>query len=148
MAGLSRIKTEGVGDMTIRRVGFVGSRTNDVRAMASFFGDVLGLESVRNDPDWAILQLPTGTFDFVEIYGSAFNDERLAPADAKLFVAFIVDDLEAAHTQAKSCGAEPSDIVLAREVFDQPAYGTLGWFFLRAPDGNVYVIQQDTETVT
>ena len=131
--------------MTVRRLGFVGSRTDDVAVMASFFRDVLGLESVRNDPEWAILQLPTGTFDFVEIYGRAFNDERLAPTDVNLFVAFIVDDLEAAHEQAKRANAKPSDIVRASEVFGQPAYGELGWFFLRAPDGNVYVVQQDVE---
>jgi len=40
-----------------------------VPATEAFFRDVLGLESVRSDPNWSILNLPTGSFDFVEVYG-------------------------------------------------------------------------------
>jgi hypothetical protein len=70
----------------VRRIGFVGTRAAEAPATAAFFRDVLGQEALRSDPDWSILKLPTGGFDFVEVYGSAFDDERLAPPGVGLFV--------------------------------------------------------------
>ena len=93
--------------MQVRRVGFVGTRTADVPAMEAFFRDVLGLASVRSDPNWSILNLPTGSFDFVEVYGPAFEDERLAPRGVGLFVAFVVDDLAGAHAEMRAAGRRP-----------------------------------------
>lgn len=113
--------------------------------MTALFRDLLGLEIRRNDPGWSILQLPTGRFDFVEVYGAGFDDQRLAPADVPLFVAFIVDDVESAHAEARAYGAQVGDIVWPEELFGNAAYAGLGWFFLHAPDGNVYVIQQANE---
>jgi predicted enzyme related to lactoylglutathione lyase len=113
-----------------------------VPATEAFFRDVLGLESLRSDPDWSILKLPTGRFDFVEVYGAAFEDQRLAPAGVGLFVAFVVDDLEAAHAEVQAAGCEAGAIVWAEEAFQEPAYEGFGWFFVRAPDGNAYCIQQ------
>jgi hypothetical protein len=63
----------------VRRIGFVGTRAAEAPATAAFFRDVLGLEAIRSDPDWSILKLPPGGFDFVEVYGPAFADGRLAP---------------------------------------------------------------------
>jgi catechol 2,3-dioxygenase-like lactoylglutathione lyase family enzyme len=120
----------------------VGTRAANVSATEAFFRDVLGLESLRSDPDWSILQLPTGSFDFVEIYGAAFEDERFAPSGVQLFVAFVVDDLEGAHAEVQAAGSEAGEIVWAAKAFQQPAYEGFGWFFVRAPDGNVYCIQQ------
>ena len=126
----------------VRRIGFVGTRAEDVPATEAFFRDVLGLEPLRSDPDWSILKLPTGSFDFVEVYGAAFEDERLAPPGVGLFVAFVVDALEDGHTKMRSAGFEAGEIVWAEQAFQQPAYAGYGWFFVRAPDGNVYCIQQ------
>jgi len=104
--------------------------------------DVLNLGVVRNDPDWAILQLPTGPFDFVEVYGASFDDERLMPSGVQLMMAFVVDDLVCAHEESRAAGVEVNEIVWAREAFGNPDLAGYGWFFLRAPDGNTYVIQQ------
>lgn len=54
--------------MNVLRVGFVGTRTANVEATGSFFRDVLGLDVVRDEPNWSIFQLPTGRFDYVEVY--------------------------------------------------------------------------------
>ncbi len=62
----------------------MGTRAQDVPATEAFFRDVLGLESLRSDPEWSILKLPTGSFDFVEVYGAAFEDERLGCPQAGL----------------------------------------------------------------
>lgn len=36
-----------------------------------------------------------------------------------------------------------SDVIWASELFGGDAYDGFGWFFFRAPDGNVYLLQQD-----
>jgi catechol 2,3-dioxygenase-like lactoylglutathione lyase family enzyme len=131
--------------LKILRVGFVGTRTSKVEETTSFFGDVLGLDVVRADPSWSILQLPTGRFDFFEVYGSEFDDERLAPSDESLFVAFTVEDLEDARREIVEAGAEAGDVVWAKEAFDDPDLEGYGWFFFRAPDERTYVIQQVPE---
>jgi hypothetical protein len=78
------------------------------------------------------------------VYGLDFDDERFAPAGAGTFVAFVVDDIESAHTEAEAAGAEASDIIWAQEAVDDtdPDLEGYGWLFLRGPDGNFYVIQQ------
>ncbi len=127
--------------MNVLRVGFVGTRTPQVEATSAFFRDVLGLGVVRDSPEWSIFQLPTGHFDFVEVYSPDFEDDRLAPAGAGLFVSFMVDDLEGAHGEVRASGADAGEIVWAAEAFEDPGLHGIGWFFVTAPDGNLYVIQ-------
>ena len=131
--------------MEVRRVGFVGARTPNVEATAGFFRDLLGLEMVRDDPAWSILRLPTGPYDLLEVYGSAFDDERLAPPDQPLFVSFIVDDLLEAHDEISAAGHEIGDVVWASDVFEDPGMAGFGWFFFRAPDDLFYLVQQVPE---
>lgn len=128
--------------MRILRVGFVGSRTSRVEETTAFFGDVLGLDVLRADPSWSILRLPTGPHDFFEVYGPEFDDERLAPPDESLFVAFTVENLDDARREITASGTDVSDVVWAKEAFDDPDLEGYGWFFFRAPDGRTYVIQQ------
>src|SRR4051794_11038671 len=104
--------------MRVLRVGFVGTRTPQVAETTAFFRDLLGLPVVRDDPTWSILQLPTGSFDFLELYGPEFDDTRLAPPGQSMFVAFMVEDVRSAHAEAAAAGANPSDIVWANEAFD------------------------------
>lgn len=124
--------------MRVLRVGFVGTRTAEITSMTGFFRDVLGLEVVRDTPDWSILRLPTGEHDYAEVYGSDFDDPRFCPPDVGLMVAFVVDDVEGAHTEVLEAGMRASEVMWAAEGF--------GWFFVRAPDGNTYVIQQTPAT--
>jgi len=128
--------------MRVLRIGFLGTRTANVEATVSFFRDVLNLEVRHEDPNWSIFQLPTGRFDFVEVYGSDFDDERLAPSGGTPFVSFVVEDVTAAHEEIRVAGIEAGEIVWAYEVFNNPSYEGFAWFFLRAPDGNIYVVQQ------
>ena len=128
----------------VLRVGFVGTRTSNVEATTAFFGGVLGLERVRDDPSWSILRLP-GRFDFFEVYGSEFDDERLAPSGEPLFVAFTVENLEDARKEIAATGVEVGDVVWADEAFGDPDLEGFGWFFFRAPDGRTYVVQQVPE---
>lgn len=60
-------------------------------------------------------------------------------------MAFVVDDLEGAQEEVRAAGHEASEVVWASEAFGSPALQGYGWFFVSAPDGNVYVIQQAPE---
>ena len=62
----------------------------------------------------------------------------------RLVVSFVVDDILGAREELATAGVELiGDVVWAAEVFANPALEGFGWFFLRAPDGNVYALQQE-----
>jgi catechol 2,3-dioxygenase-like lactoylglutathione lyase family enzyme len=119
-------------------------RTTEVERMTSFFRDVLGLEAGGSEDKVTFSRLPTGRFDLVEVYAPDLHDERMIPNDVEgPMVAFVVDDLESALAEVKAAGVElVNDVVWAAEAFEEPSLEGMGWFFVRAPDGRVYVIEQ------
>ena len=125
--------------MNVLRIGFLGTRTTNFQQTADFFQDVLGLPTAWTKPDWTGFRLPTGKNDFVEVFGPAKQDPNLYPESATgPLIAFIVDDLAGAHAEVAAAGIELlSDVIWVGDGF--------GWFFLRAPDGNVYCIEQVPE---
>lgn len=131
--------------MRVRRISFLGVRTEHFDEMTTFVRDVLGLTPAFANPGWAGFKLGSGERDLFEIYGSAFRDERLfaSAADGPV-AAFDVDDLAAARAELEAAGTEIiGDVVWAAEVSGDPQQSGWGWLFFRAPDGNVYVLQQD-----
>lgn len=133
-----------ITDTKMRRIGFVGVRTDRVAETTAFFRGVVGLPAVSTREDWTVTQLPTGPWDFVEVFGSDFGDARLMRSEASgVVVAFFVEDLEEARRDCEAAGVEMlGDTVWADASFDEPSHAGVGWFFVRAPDGNVYVFQQ------
>lgn len=131
--------------MHIRRISFVGARTESFDAMADFARDVLGLAPGHRDGGWAVFQLESGDRDLFEVYRPGQYDERLLPSDAGgLTIAFGVDDLAEARAELLAAGIEiVADTVWAAEAFGNPQLEGFGWFFFRAPDGNIYAMQQD-----
>ena len=131
--------------MRIRRLSFVGVKTDDFEAMTAFVRDVLRLQPGHTDEGWAVFQLESGDRDLVEVYRPGRYDERLLPAAATgPTVAFAVDDLLAARVELMAAGIEiVADVVWAAEAFADPRLDGFGWLFFRAPDGNVYALQQD-----
>lgn len=131
--------------MNIRRICFVGARTENFDAMTGFVRDVLGLTSAHQEGGWAVFRLESGDRDFLEVYRPGEYDERLLPAAASgPTVAFAVDDLLAARAELVAAGTEiVADVVWAAEAFGDPQLDGYGWLFFRAPDGNVYAIQQE-----
>ena len=131
--------------MRIRRVSFVGVKTEQFDAMTSFVRDVLGLAPGHRDNGWAVFQLESGDRDLLEVYRPGLYDERLLPAGATApTVAFAVDDLLAARAEFVAAGIEiVADTVWAAEAFDDPRLDGWGWLYFRAPDGNIYALQQD-----
>lgn len=131
--------------MNIRRICFVGARTENFDAMTGFVRDVLGLASAHQEDGWAVFRLESGDRDFLEVYRPGEYDERLLPAAASgPTVAFAVDDLLAARAELAAAGIEiVADVVWAAEAFGDSRLDGYGWLFFRAPDGNVYAIQQE-----
>lgn len=133
--------------MNVKRIGYVGMRTEHLERMTWFLRDVLGLSEVMASETFSILQLPTGAFDFAEVYSPGHRDERMIPDGVEgPVVAFVVDNLETALREVKEAGLEViGNVVWADEAFAQPAMAGVGWFFLRAPDGRVYVIEESVD---
>jgi len=133
--------------MIVKRIGYVGMRTEHLERMTWFFRDVLGLREAMVGETFSILNLPTGAFDFAEVYSPGHHDERMIPDGVQgPVVAFVVENLESALTQVKEAGLEViGDVVWAAEAFGEPDMEGVGWFFLRAPDGRVYVIEQSVD---
>jgi hypothetical protein len=70
-------------------------------------------------------------------------DERMIPHGVDFVVGFVVDDLERARTEVEAAGLElVGDLIWAAEAFENPDHEGFGWFFVRAPDGRVYAIEQ------
>jgi catechol 2,3-dioxygenase-like lactoylglutathione lyase family enzyme len=127
------------GAMNVLRIGFLGTRTTNFQNTVDFFQDILGLQTAWEKADWTGFRLPTGNNDFVEVFGPAKRDPNLYP-DAAVgpLIAFIVDDVAGARAEVAAAGVEVlSDVIWAADGF--------GWFFLRAPDGNMYCIEQVPE---
>ncbi|HYN75450.1 MAG TPA: hypothetical protein VEV13_04565, partial [Candidatus Limnocylindria bacterium] len=90
--------------------------------------------------------LPSGARDLFEILGPEMTDERVAPAafDSGVLVAFAVDDILGARAELAAANVDLiGDIVWAKDLTGDDDDHPWGWFFFRAPDGNVYVLQQD-----
>ena len=125
--------------MNVLRIGFLGTRTTNFQQTADFFQNIIGLQTAWEKPDWTGFRLPTGKNDFVEVFGPEKQDSNLYPdAATGIIVAFIVEDVVSAYAEVKDAGAELlSEVIWVADGF--------GWFFLRAPDGNVYCVEQVPE---
>lgn len=129
--------------MKVRRVGYVGVRTDDVAGMTSFFRDVIGLEAAGEGETVTFQRLPTHRRDLVEVYAQEHRDARLIPDDADVVIAFVGEDLREAMAEVQAAGLElVGEPVWAAEAFGDPSLGEFAWFFVRAPDGRVFAIEQ------
>ena len=129
--------------MRVKRIGYIGTRTSDVEGMTWFLRSVLGLEAAGETETVTFQHLPTHRRDLVEVYAPEHRDIRLIPDDADFVIAFVVEDIREAMAEVRAAGLElVNEPVWAAEAFDDPAYGEFAWFWVRAPDGRVYAIQQ------
>ena len=126
------------------RLGFLGVRTKRVAETTAFFRDVVGLAAVETSETWTMTQLPTGRWDFVEVFGDDFHDERMIREEIDgVFVAIVVEDIEEARRDCLAAQVEIlGETIWADKAFGNPDVSGFAWFFVRAPDGNIYVFQQ------
>jgi catechol 2,3-dioxygenase-like lactoylglutathione lyase family enzyme len=66
----------------VKRIGYVGVRTDDLARMTGFFREVLGLAAVGEGETVSFQRLPTHRRDLVEVYAQEHRDSRLIPDDA------------------------------------------------------------------
>jgi catechol 2,3-dioxygenase-like lactoylglutathione lyase family enzyme len=126
----------------VKRIGYVGVRTPAVDEMTAFVRDVLGLEAAGDHEGMTFTRLPTHRRDLVEVYPPDWPDTRMIPSGVDFMIAFVVDDLDQALAEVRAAGLEViGELVRAAEAFDEPSYGSFGWFFVRAPDGRVFAIE-------
>ena len=129
--------------MRVKRIGYVGLRTDDVDSMTSFFRDVIGLEAAGEGETVTFQRLPTHRRDLLEVYAQEHRDARLIPDDTDVVIAFVVDDMREAMAEVQAAGLDlVGDPVWAAEAFGDPSLGEFAWFFVRAPDGRVFAIEQ------
>jgi predicted enzyme related to lactoylglutathione lyase len=112
--------------MRVTSIGWAGTRTDAYSDMVDFLTTVLGLTLERQEPDLAVLDLPSG--DKFEVFGLSDRDHQHFTTGP--VVGFVVEDLPAAVAELEQAGVE----LLGGHVDERGA----GWRHFRAPDGNVY----------
>jgi catechol 2,3-dioxygenase-like lactoylglutathione lyase family enzyme len=117
--------------MQVLGLVWLGVRTDEYAATASFFTGVLGLGVNSVESDFTVLDVPGGAT--VEVFGpsSPYNRHLTHPV-----AGFRVADLESAVDELRTAGAE---IVLPVQHG-----GDRSWAHFRAPDGFVYELVEDT----
>ena len=114
--------------MRVTNLGWMGVRTGAYEAMVRLYGDVLGLERLKDEHHAAWFRLVDGTQ--VHVYGSGDTDHGFfGPGPV---VALAVDDFGAAWARMRDAGIE--------FIGDIQRAGGVAWNHFRAPDGNVYEI--------
>lgn len=126
--------------MHVKRLSWLGTRTENLDDMTAFFRDVLGLPLVHEEPGFAMLQLPGADHDYVEVFGS--EDPETSFMTTGPIVGLLVDDVEQACAELDQAGVE-----LIGSIEWLSGVEGYGWFYFRAPDGNVYACMQGSRSV-
>jgi catechol 2,3-dioxygenase-like lactoylglutathione lyase family enzyme len=128
--------------VNVRRLCWIGTRTENFSEMKDFCGRVLGLPVVLDEPAAAMFQLPGGEHDYLEVGG--LDDPYTAYITTGPVPGFLVDDIVEAREELETAGIEivepvrwMADVAPAL-VEANPKFVGYGWFAFRAPDGNVY----------
>ena len=132
--------------MQVKRLAWLGTRTERFDETVAFFRDVLGLPLEREKPGFAMFRLPAADNDYVEVFGSESSDFPFFTTGP--VVGLLVDDLGETRAALEAAGAKLIDDVQWPESTywpeDEDGYG---WFHFRGPDGNVYSVVQGSELV-
>ena len=127
--------------MQVKRLVWLGTRTEKFDETAAFFRDALGIPMIYEEPGFAMLQLPGADRDFVEVFASDYPSA--AHYSTGPVVGLLVDNIEAARSELDAAGVElmgPIEWLLSMDGY--------GWFYVRGPDGNVYAIVQQSHPPT
>jgi catechol 2,3-dioxygenase-like lactoylglutathione lyase family enzyme len=113
--------------MKVRRIAWLGVRTNHADAMVAFLQATLGLTLEHADEGQWVFSLPDGSK--AEVFSSESpHNEHFGSAPV---AGFYVDDVAAAARELREAGVE----IAHGPVFDDD--GDAAWVHFRAPDGNL-----------
>lgn len=121
--------------MQVRRLSWLGIRTDKYDQTTAFFKDVLGLALVDERPGFAMFQLPGADHDYVEVFGADDPDTSFMATGP--VVGVLVDDIEQTRDHLEAAGVE----LIGSIEWSSRTEG-YGWFHFRGPDGNVYGCMQ------
>ncbi len=116
--------------MRVRRLGWVGTRTEAPTETVNFFRQVLGLEMEERDQDFWVGRLPEG--GVVEVFGPTSTHNRHFTTGP--VVGFVVDDIDAGADELRAAGTEVFGPFRAEDGG--------AWVHFRAPDGRIYELTQ------
>ena len=121
--------------MQVKGLSWLGLRTAQFEEMVTFFRDVMGMQSIRNEQEIAGFQMTDGTQ--MELYRP--EEEFHSFFATGPVVAFRVDDVDAARTVMEAAGIE----------FVGPIQraGNTSWNHFLAPDGTVFEISSRSDNI-
>jgi len=135
-----------VMSVQVRRLTCLGTRTGKYRETTEFFGRVLGLGKVAEEPGLAMFQLPGGEHDYVEVFDVAHPEAPFMTTGP--VAGFLVDDVVQARKELEAEGIEMlGEVEWLRDIPGFEAVANYGWFTFRGPDGNVYNCTQGSRAV-
>ena len=118
--------------MYLRKIGWLGTRTDQPEAMADLFGRVLGIRFSHRDEGLWVFQLPDGSK--VEVFGPGSHNPHFTTGPVP---GFLVDDVDAATEELRSAG-----IAIVSGPIRWDGEDNAAWVHFRGPDGNIYEITQ------
>ena len=121
--------------MKVKRLCWLGTRTEAFDETTSFFRDVLGMSLRHEEPGFAMFELPEADRDYVEVFGADQTDVAFYTTGP--VVGLLVDDVAEAREELAVAGVELLD-----EIQSPESMGGYAWFHFRGPDGNVYAVVQ------
>jgi catechol 2,3-dioxygenase-like lactoylglutathione lyase family enzyme len=127
--------------MKVRRLCWLGVRTETFDETTAFFRDVLGLSVGYEEPGFSMFELPDADRDFVEVFSPARQDLATSYTTAPV-VGLLVDDLVGAREELAAAGVELID-----EIQSVASMNGYRFFHLRGPDGNVYAMVEGSSAL-
>lgn len=126
--------------MEVRRLSWLGTRTENYAQAREFFASGLGLTLVHEEPGVATFQLPSGEHDYVEVFSVDHPEGAFMTTGS--VAGILVDDVIQAREEMEAAGVEMLEPV--RWLRDYPGFehAEYGWFSFRGPDGAVYACTQ------
>src|SRR5687767_2862766 len=119
--------------MNLRKIGWLGTRTNQPELMVQLFGKILGIRlSHQSADDFWVFQLPDGSK--VEVFGPRSHNPHFTTGPVP---GFLVDDVYAAAEELRAAGVRIVSGPIRCE-----GEGDVAWVHFRGPDGNIYEITQ------
>ena len=121
--------------MQVRRIAWLGVRTERADAMVAFMKDLLGLSLEHAGEGQWVFSLPDGAK--AEVFSS--DSPHNTHFEQGPVAGFYVDDVVAATEELRAAGVE---IVHGPVIVED---GDAAWVHFRAPDGNLYELTQGSD---
>jgi len=114
--------------MHVKRLGWLGVRTEGFDEMVELLRDVMGVSLELEEPGRAMFKLANG--DPIDVFHTSVGRYEMFTTGP--VVGFVVDDVERGAGELAEAGVE---------VFDVQHGDGFMWAHFRGPDGNLYELQ-------